>query len=384
MVALPALEVVAQCDGGMWVRQPARETPRLKVQPLWVRVDQNRFRLAAFVGLFVIGSALLLGLALVALPGSLLGIVFAEDPRAWYSGVALAFLATWGVLLAVGALLSAVQLANAEHWVRSRFSGRDLNRDAAEPLFSAIHDISLAAGLEHEPGVVEIEAPPGSVNAFALGTTRARPLIGVTRGFLNELSVDEQRAVISTLIARIVAGDIMFATALAALMGPLKAIRESRQAGSDAAGAVASAGCSDPGCSDGCADGCIDGLGDADGCAGAAGIVLFLVFVGVVTYVAVVASAWIVTLWGRALQRTNYEKADAEGMLLLKDPAPMLTALSSAIATSNAVSNGDASYDGIFYAATSGTAVVERVERRRYERLREVVGTEGLSRPLAE
>ena len=109
------------------------------------------------------------------------------------------------------------------------------------------------------------------------------------------------------------------------------------------------------------------------------GLVLFLALVALITYVAVVTAAWIVTLWGRVLERTSYEKADAEGMLLLKDPSPMLSALGKASRSSNDVGVSDPSYDGIFYAATSGTPQVDRIEQRRYERLREVLGTEGLA-----
>ena len=83
------------------------------------------------------------------------------------------------------------------------------------------------------------------------------------------------------------------------------------------------------------------------------------------------------------MHRTGHEKADAEGMLLLKDPAPMLSALHVAITSSNRIMDGDASYDGVFYASTSGTAAVERAEQRRYDRLREVLGTDGLAAPSA-
>jgi Zn-dependent protease with chaperone function len=224
-------------------------------------------------------------------------------------------------------------------------------------------------------------------NAFALGTARKRAVVGVTEGMLRALSEDELRAVAATLIARITAGDIMFATALAALMGPVQAVRGTPKG----AGAVAS-GCADSGCSgQGCgnAGGCVDigDLGDSDsagGCAGVLGIALFIALVIAVTYVALLLASWIVTLWGRALQRTSYEKADAEGMLLLKDPAPMISALRKAILSSNLVVNGDQSYDGIFYASTSGTPRVERAERRRFERLCEVLGVEGLMASLDE
>lgn len=352
---------------------------RLRMSPLWLRVDQNRTKLAVFVVLFVSGSALLLDFALIAVPGSLLSLVFAEDAVVWFTRLAAVFSVALGVLLAVGAFLAAVQLSNAEHWVRSRFSGRDLEIGEAAELVSAVQDMALAAGVTPPPRVMVIDAPDDSVNALALGTTRRQPLIGVTNGLLRGLSMTEQRAVIATLTARIVAGDVMFGTALAALMGPLKAIRESRKVGGRAVGEVADAGCRDPGCTPGCGDGCVDSLGDSEGCGGAVGIIAFIVLVAAITYVAVVSAAWIVTLWGRALHRTSYEKADAEGMLLLKDPAPLLSAMAKAFRSSNVVGDGDTSYDGIFFAATSGTRRVERVEQRRYDWLRETLGTEGLS-----
>ena len=109
-----------------------------------------------------------------------------------------------------------------------------------------------------------------------------------------------------------------------------------------------------------------------------------MVVIAVLTYVAVVCAAWLVTFWGRALHRTGLEKADAEGMLLLRDPTPMLSALRKAISSSNEVADGDPSYDGIFYAPTSGKPAIDKVERRRYDRLREVLGIEGLAAELPE
>jgi Zn-dependent protease with chaperone function len=357
----------------------------LRVSALWVRVDENRVKLTTFVALFVLGSAVLLDLALVAVPGTLLSIAFADEPDVWFRSLATTWLWVLAGLLLLGGLAAAVQLANAEDWVRNRFAGRDLGQGEAPELLSAVNDMKLAAGLPTMPRILVLESPADSINALALGTTRSSTLIGVTSGFLESLTPDEQRAVVATLSARIIAGDIMFGTALAALMGPLKAIRESRKATGSAVGAVADSGCTDPGCPSGCGDGCIDGLGDTDGCGGAIAMVIFVAVVIALTYLAVITAAWIVTLWGRALHRTAYEKADAEGMLLLKDPRAMLTALRKTSTSSNAVGDGDASYDGIFYTATSGTARVERVEQRRYNRLREVLGTEGLAaEPLPE
>lgn len=358
--------------------------PSLKTQPLWARVDANRIKVAVFVTSFVAGSAVLLEFAMVVVPGTLLSLL-TDDYETYFAAFGLVVASTFGLLLAVGALLAAIQLANAEDWVRARFKGRDLAEGEAVDLQAVVGDIALAAGLAEPPRVVVIEAPGESVNALAVGTTRSRPLIGVTPGFLTALTPDEQRAVAATLVARVVAGDIMFGTALAALMGPIKAVRELNTAAGGAAAGCADAGCSSPGCADaGCSDPGCSGCADFDdlgsnGCGGLIAIAVFIAVVAAVTYLAVQTAAWIVTLWGRALHRTAYEKADAEGMLLLKDPSAMLSALAKTSRSINAVSRGDASYDGIFYASTSGRPAVERVERRRYERLREVLGTEGLS-----
>ena len=62
----------------------------------------------------------------------------------------------------------------------------------------------------------------------------------------------------------------------------------------------------------------------------------------------------------------------------------MLSALRKAISSSNEIADGDPSYDGIFYASTSGTPAIEKVERRRYDRLREVLGVEGMAAALPE
>lgn len=359
------------------------------MQPLWARVDQNRVKLTVFVVAFVAGSAALLTLALVGVPGAMIGwggTMIDEWTWAWYAPrLAAAVAIAFGVALAGGSLLSAVQLANAEDWVRARFKGTDLDPAMAGGLAEAVTDMSLAAGLGAPPRLVMIDAP--GVNAFALGTSRSQPLIGVTPSFLQTLSADEQRAVAAALVARIISGDIMFATALAALMGPLKAIRDSRHGIAGMADATAD-GCAvtDPGCTDGCGrgcsgDGCLDGLDvdDAGGCGMVIAVVVFIAVTIALTYAAVVTAAWIVTLWGRVLHRTAYEKADAEGMLLLKDPAPMLSALKSAMETTNEVGTDDPSYDGIFYAAPSGRKGIDARERRRFDRLREVLGVDGIA-----
>lgn len=364
--------------------EPGRSV-RFRPQPLWVRIDANRVKLALFVVAFVVGSAALLTAALVALPGALFGIPYTGDvpgESAWYwSAYRMVVLSAFGALLAAGSLAAAVQLANAEDWVRNRFKGA-VAAAGDHPAFEAVvAEMSLAAGLAAPPALVVLDTD--AINAYALGAARSRAVIGATRGFLETVPPAEQRAVVAALVARVLSGDILFATALAALMGPLKAVRGSAKAIAAGGSGCAEGGCADACCSmpdlgDGC--GCLFEGADGDspaGCLGVIGVGLFIVVVAVITYAAVVSAAWIVTLWGRALHRTAYEKADAEGMLLLKDPEAMLAALKRAITADTTIADGDPSYDGIFYTPTSGQPRLERAERRRLLRLAEVLGVDG-------
>jgi len=351
-----------------------------QAQPLWARVDANRTKLTLFVALFLSGSVVLLTAALVATPGALIGLATAGPGSRYWFYYSMVVAGSAAVLLLIGCALSAVQLANAEDWVRNRFLGRPLEEGDAPQLAQVVADMSIAAGLRQPPALLVLEVD--TENAFAIGTLRSRATIGVTRGMLERFSPDELRAVVAVLTARIVAGDIMFGTALAALMGPIRAVRESRKVLGAATTGSADVGCGDPGCS-GCADignGCVD-IGDLDdwGCGGFIAAAVFVALVAAITYIAVVIAAWIVTAWGRALNRASYEKADAEGMLLLKDPAPMISALRKAIKASTEVADKDQSYDGIFYTQTSGTPRVEKAERRRFKRLCEVIGVDGLA-----
>jgi Zn-dependent protease with chaperone function len=351
----------------------------LRMEPLWVRVDRNRLRFIVFLVAFVTGSAVLLTGAFVAVPGSLIGLVV--DTPDYYSHLGLVVAGAIAVLLVLGGIAAGVQVSSAEHWVRSRFKGAPLDMDAHPALVRAVDEMSIAAGLPEPPRLLLLDV--SSVNACAIGASRRRPVIGVTRGFMDCFTPDEQRAVVATLLARITRGDILVGTALAALMGPLRYLRDLRKIGE--MGGAGDGGCASEldGCGDGCVGGGEPGCGDGgDGCAGAVLWVLFGVLVAALTWAAITVAAWLVTFWGRALHRTGHEKADAEGMLLLKHPQPMLSALRKAVTSSNEIADGDPSYDGIFYASTSGTPEIEGVERRRFDRLREVVGVEGMEAEL--
>ncbi len=72
------------------------------------------------------------------------------------------------------------------------------------------------------------------------------------------------------------------------------------------------------------------------------------------------------------------EKADAEGMLLLKDPRSMLHAIENVLERDNHVPTAGDAYSQLFFCwAGFGFAPEQDPEMRRVARLRETLGAEG-------
>jgi hypothetical protein len=82
----------------------------------------------------------------------------------------------------------------------------------------ALKDMAIASGFEVAPALHVIET--SNVNAFVFGQTGKRAVVGVTQGFVDRLSIDQQRAVFANLMARLKAGDTIWATGVTALMNP--------------------------------------------------------------------------------------------------------------------------------------------------------------------
>jgi hypothetical protein len=81
----------------------------------------------------------------------------------------------------------------------------------------------------------------------------------------------------------------------------------------------------------------------------------------------------------RRSQRTTAETADAEGMLLLKDPTSMLSALSHCVELNNLVPSAGEAFSELFYCWTGvSTNDEDDPEWQRVARLREVLGVEGM------
>ena len=82
--------------------------------------------------------------------------------------------------------------------------------------------------------------------------------------------------------------------------------------------------------------------------------------------------------WQRRGQLRAAEKADAEGMLLLKEPAVMLSALEKCVRYDNVVPRAGDTFSDLFYCWTGDSADDEDdPEWERVARLREVLGVEG-------
>ena len=329
------------------------------MEPLWDRVGRNRFRLASAVGLFVLGTVLGIDAlaVLVALPFAF--FVSLQPGGVEATGVLLSVVG-WTSLVAVGAAAAwtAIALSRSERWLVKRLGAEILPKGEALPSKMALKDMSLAAGITPAPAMYVLET--SNVNAFVFAASRRRPIVGVTRGLIDRLPVDEQRAVFANLIARLHSGDTIYATGVTALTRPLWAARDRqlRQSAEEDSAAML---------------GMPTKTGEGQDDAMALGWVFFLA-------AAFVAITEVAAFGSRRSQLRQAEVADAEGMLLLRDPKAMLSALESCIRLNNYVPTGGPAFAQLFYCWTGdATSDEEDPEWRRVIRLREVLGVEGLT-----
>lgn len=334
-----------------------------RIETLHARVGDNRWRFVAFTTAYVVAIAgsisatvllLMLLLPLVARSPELAFLVLGAFPAIAKATVAASVL--------VVSVWAAVALARSERTLLARLGAQIPRPGTLKETRSALKDMSLAAGFEHSPPLYVIDTD--RVNAFALGRTPARAAVGVTRGFAEKLSITDQRAVFANLMARIVSGDTLWATAVSALAGPIWALRDA-QIG--ARMPVATAG------QESAEERAAKTAAAARGIAAPfVGWWIFQAFVVVVTE--------FLAYWHQEVAWRAAEKADAEGMLLLRDPHEMLAALEHVLERNNHVPTAGDAYSQLFYCwAGFGFAPEHDPEARRIARLREVLGAEGLA-----
>lgn len=330
-----------------------------RIEPLWDRIDRNRVKVAVFSLAF---SAVVA--ALIALTGTLalflVGALLSDMALGmWIAMGALTY--GFPVSFVCALVWVAWRLSRSERFLLKRIGARISAPGEIAEVKAVLKDMTIATGFEHSPPLYIIEVD--KVNAFAIGRSYASAAIGVTRGFVERLTPDEQRAVFANLMARIRSLDTLYATAVSALMGPIWAIRDHDLKMKDR-------DWSDPREQ--------AYLTTAGGRTGSDAYAAWFVFYGFVVVVTEVLSFW--------HQKTAWlasEKADAEGMLLLKDPRSMLSALERVLGADNHVPSAGDAYSQLFYCwAGFGFAPEDDPEFCRVAHLREVLGAEGMSVPM--
>ncbi|MBN2247576.1 MAG: hypothetical protein JW733_02630 [Coriobacteriia bacterium] len=323
-----------------------------RIEPLQARITRNRWRFVGFMTAFtsltalvlfvVLGSSVLLG-ALFASRVLSGATVTVRTPLAVAGAAAL--LIAWGWALA--------RLSRSEAWLVKRVGAQVVAGGRLAPTRSVLRDMTLAAGLPKTPPLFLIDTP--RVNAFVVGRSPDRARIGVTTGFVERITIDEQRAVFANLIARVLALDTLWATAVSALMGPIWAMREYDLRYEP----------SDP-----LTDDRLGGRRRSVTDDGRAGVFLLYGLAVIVTEVL----SW----YHQEAAWTAAEKADAEGMMLLKDPRSMLRAIEHVLERNNHVPTAGDAYSQLFFCwAGYGFAPEDDPEMRRVARLREALGAEG-------
>lgn len=333
---------------------------RGRIEPLWDRIERNRLKTGAFLALFVAAAAASAAV-LVAAGGVFLGVVLvSQSGTVEYFHVLPYLIAAALVLGGTLALVHVVRmLSGPERRLPIQFGAVRSGVGTMIETKSALHDMALAAGFQHSPPLWVIEDCT-RVNAFALGLSEKSAIVGVTQGFVDRLSIDSQRAVFANLMARLCAGDAMSATVISAIMGPIwdhRATQLRKQEVRDEEPEFVTMP---------------NGItaGDEGRSAGIVGGFLL-------GFLAVVLTELLMRGHERAALAAS-EKADAEGMLLLKDPVAMVRALEAVLALNNTVPGAGEAYSMLFYCwAGFGYAPEDDPEMERIGRLREVLGVEG-------
>lgn len=335
---------------------PLKGRPRAeRREPLWTRVDANRLRLVGYVALFVLTVVIVADTLGIIFGGCFIAYVLAEV-RAWDT---LEWVFRRNPIVVFGALSTLVgsialawalfTLSRSETWLLKRLAAVFVPKGELIDTKMALKDMAIAVGAPVAPALYLIENT--NVNAFIFAARRRRAVVGVTRGLVDRLSLDEQRAVFANLMARLASGDTIVSTGVAALMWPLQAwrdralLRNSNESEEELARRRKEES--------------------------SAGV---LIFFGIA--LAVVGEMF--AYWQRRNQLRSAEKADAEGMLLLKDPRAMLSALDRCVRYDNVVPQAGETFGDLFYCWTGdSTNDDDDPEWERAARLREVLGVEG-------
>ncbi len=333
---------------------------RHRLETLWARIERNGPKLAVYLTAFVLAWALGAEIVVV-LPLAVLvwWVNLRHDVPTPFLGILV-----WGgaALVAIGAAWAAAASTRSERSLLAKLGARRVAVGELPETKRALHDMAIAVGLPFPPPLYVLET--WALNAFVVGKRPERAAVGVTRGLLAHLTGDEQRAVFANLLTRLRGGDVLVATVVSSLMSPEWVWRRAAVSGEqdEASRALVEAARS-------------SGSGYSGRDSGAGGLAyLFAVWV-------LAAFVTEFLYFGQMQQQILVsEAADAKGMMLLKEPRAMLSALRKVLPEDNAVPNSGAALAPLFFAWTGDAYCDERdPEMRRVSRLREVLGAEGMA-----
>lgn len=340
-----------------------------RIEPLQRRIERNRLRFVGFMMAFntaiAVSAALTVGVAVslfvIAIGPRFMTEAFRTLDEAFgFIGAVVAF--SFFVTFAFSWMWSLYRIARAEHLIIARLEARVPKVGTLMSTRGALHDMTIAAGLKVTPTLYVIDTP--NVNACVVGRSPKRVRICVTRGFIERIPLDEQRAVFANLVARVISYDTLWATSSSALMGPIHAWRNGQLRRDPRIVAEPDAPSTPP----------PGGLGGGSGQAGG------FVLAALVTYGFAVVFSEILSWYHQEAAWRAAEKADAEGMMLLKDPHSMLGAIEHVLDRNNHVPTAGDAYSPLFFCwAGFGFAPDDDPEMRRVARLRETLGAEGVA-----
>lgn len=305
---------------------------------LWGRIDRLRLGRTLLLLWFLVSWTVLWALPILAflLAGRVAALLVAResDPMVFIaSREVLLSLATWATVAAVATgLLFIGYAASREEWrCLARLGARRALPGEGASTRSALQEMTLATGLTRCPALYFIPDDV-AINAIVIGRTPRRAAVAVTTGMASRTSKELQRAVFANLLSRFQHGGVSWTTLRYLLMEPIARVTGRYALPVKPIGYVVLA------------------------------IVFSAIWAAAYTllYRSGMARAWVTPaviggLWlfaasaggtlaflsmGRLLDRSfrrRYEalvlSADAEGVLLLRDPATLLAALKGVLST---------------------------------------------------
>lgn len=193
------LSHVQKCDTN---KQSATER---EVSEYFLIVFSARIVMAKRILLFVLTNVLVI--ATISIVLSLLGI----RPYLTRAGLDLQALAGFCFVYGFsGALISLALSRQMAKWMQGVIVIDPQDPREFSWLVHTVHELARKAELPAMPEVGVYDSP--EVNAFATGPTKARSLVAVSRGLLNQMSRDEIEGVLGHEVAHIQNGDMVTMT----------------------------------------------------------------------------------------------------------------------------------------------------------------------------